>query len=217
MGFTVATRPSEWRLSATWEDLHEDTVELQRRGGSPRRRLAGLKRGAHVALLLPNARDRLLAYKDELEARFGRQRPDALIFQVIDLDDGPVWARPRGGGRRVPLAWTTNSYDRWVQRVWVPARAAAARAPDAPAGMARMAFYDCRHTAISMALHSTLVMGPLGVNLHPLAAMAGHSIQTLEDHYRHIIVRYVGKPAIDLVEECAEARRRVEETPFVGG
>jgi hypothetical protein len=45
-----------------------------------------------------------------------------------------------------------------------------------------MRLYDCRHTAISMALH-------------PLAAMAGHNVQTLENYYRRII----GK----LVEECA--------------
>ena len=214
MGFTVATRPSEWRLSATWEDLRADTVELQRRGRPPGRRIAGLKRGAHVALLLPNARDRLLTYKDQLEARFGRQRPDALIFQVLDEDEGPIWARPRGGGRLVPLAWTTSFYNRWVRRVWMPAREAAARAPDAPPGLATMKFYDCRHTAISMALHSTLAMGPLGVNLHPLAAMAGHNVQTLENHYRHIIVRYIGKPPIDLVEECARAREQVELAPF---
>jgi hypothetical protein len=215
MGFTVATRPSEWRLSATWEDLYEDTVELQRRRHSPRRRVAGLKRGAHVALLLPNARDRLLAYRDALEARFGPQPADALIFQVLD-EDGPVWVRPRGGGRRVPLAWTKNFYNQWIHRVWHAVRSVAAQAPDAPPGLASMTLYDCRHTAISMALHSTLVMGPLGVNLHPLAAMAGHSIQTLEDHYRHIIVRYVGKPAIDIEAECATARRQVEEAPFLG-
>jgi hypothetical protein len=74
----------------------------------------------------------------------------------------------------------------------------------------------CRHTAISMALHSTLVTGPLGMNLHPLAAMAGHSIQALEDRYRHIIVGCLDKTAIDLKEECAEARSRVEEAPFSG-
>jgi hypothetical protein len=79
-----------------------------------------------------------------------------------------------------------------------------------------MKFYGCRHTAISMALHSTLVMGPLGMNLHPLAAMAGHSIQTLESCYRHIIVRYIGKPPIDLRRECAKAKARVEEAPFQG-
>jgi len=79
-----------------------------------------------------------------------------------------------------------------------------------------MTFYDCHHTAISMALHSTLVMGPLGMNLHPLAAMAGHSIRTLEGHYRHIIVRYAGKPPIDPQGECLDARTRVEEAPFVG-
>jgi hypothetical protein len=215
LGFTVATRPSEWRLTATWEDLREDTVEMQRRGGTSGRRVGGLKRGAHVALLLPNARDRLLAYRDELESRFGRQPADALIFQVLDAD-GPMWIRPRGGGRRVPLAWTKDFYSQWVHRVWRPARAIAAQAPDAAPGLATMTFYDCRHTAISMTLHSTLVMGPLGVNLHPLAAMAGHSIQTLEDYYRHIIVRYLGKPPIDLVKECADARRQVEAAPFRG-
>jgi len=213
MGFTVATRPSEWRMSATWGDLREDTVEFQRRGRRSGRRVAGLKRGAHVALLLPNARDRLLSFRHELERRFGAQPPHALIFQVLDAD-GPVWVRPRSGGGRVPLAWPMNTYKTWTQRVWGSAREAAARAPDAPPGLARMTFYDCRHTAISLALHSTLVMGPLGMNLHPLAAMAGHSIQTLEDRYRHIIVRYIGKPAIDLEEECRAARERVAEAPF---
>lgn len=96
----------------------------------------------------------------------------------------------------------------------MPAREGAARAPDAPPGLATMKFYDCRHTAISMALHSTLAMGPLGLNLHPLAAIAGHNIQTLENHYRHIIVRYIGKPPIDLVEECTRAREQVELAPF---
>jgi len=215
MGFTVATRPSEWRLMAAWEDLREDTVELHRRGLPRGRRLAGLKSGAHVALLLPNARDRLMDYRRTLETIYGPQPAEGLVFQVLG-EEGPIWARPHGGGRRVPLAWTKNTDARWVRQVWWPARALAARAPDSPRGLATMKFYDCRHTAISMALHSTLVMGPLGMNLHPLAAMAGHSIQTLESHYRHIIVRYIGKPPIDLVEECARAREQVERRPFRG-
>jgi hypothetical protein len=82
--------------------------------------------------------------------------------------------------------------------------------------MSAMTFYDCRHTAISMALHSTLVIGPMGMNLHPLAAIAGHNIRTLEDYYRHIIARYIGKPPIDLEEECARARAQVEDHPFLG-
>lgn len=110
LGFTVATRPSEWRLSVTWAGLLADTVELQRPGGRGTRQVAGLKRGAHVALLLPNARDRLLLYRRALESRFGPQPSHALVFQVL-AEDGPVWARPRGGGRRVPLAWTTNFYN----------------------------------------------------------------------------------------------------------
>jgi hypothetical protein len=213
MGFTVATRPSEWRLAATWEDLRETTVEMQRPRRSGNRSPAGLKTGAHVALLLPNARDRLLSYRRALEALYGPQPADALVFQLLG-PDGPEWTRPKGRGERVPMAWTTSAYNQWVLRIWAPARSAAARSPDAPPGLATMKFYDCRHTAISMALHSTLVMGPLGMNLHPLAAMAGHNIQTLENHYRHIIVRYIGKPPIDLWQECARARTGVEEAPF---
>jgi hypothetical protein len=121
MGFSVATRPSEWRLSATWAALHEDTVELQRPGRRRSRRLAGLKRGAHVALLLPNAYDRLVAYRDALERRFGRQPSDALIFQVLDLD-GPLWARPRGRGGRVPVAMTRNAYNPGRRRGRQPQR-----------------------------------------------------------------------------------------------
>jgi hypothetical protein len=212
MGFTVATRPSEWRLAATWGDLRETTVEMQRPRRSETRSAGGLKTGAHVALLLPNARDRLLSYRRALEVLYGAQPADALVFQLLG-PDGPEWTRQRGRSRRVPIAWTRKAYDRWVLRIWAPARTAAARSPDAPPGLATMKFYDCRHTAISMTLHSTLVMGPLGMNLHPLAAMAGHNIQTLENHYRHIIVRYLGKPPIDLVEECAQARAQVERAP----
>ena len=61
-----------------------------------------------------------------------------------------------------------------------------------------MTFYDCRHTAISMALHSTLVVGPYGMNLHNLAGWAGHDIQTLQRYYAHFIARYRGKEPIDL-------------------
>ena len=213
MGFTVATRPSEWRFAATWGDLREGTVELQRAGRRQSQRPAGLKTGAHAALLLPNARDRLLAYRGALKALYGPQSSNALVFQVLDVD-GPVWGKSKGDGSRVPLAWAKNAYNQRVKRIWAPARITASKAPDAPPGLATMKFYDCRHTAISMALHSTLVMGPLGMNLHPLAAMAGHSIQTLERYYLHIIVRYIDKPPIDLRQGCARARASVEEAPF---
>jgi integrase len=156
-----------------------------------------------------------MSYRRALEARYGSQPPHALIFQVLDVD-GPAWAKPKGASRRVPLAWTKNAYNQWVRRIWMPARVLASQAPDAPPGLAAMTFYDCRHTAISMALHSTLVMGPLGMNLHSLAALAGHDIATLEHYYRHVIARYVGKPPIDLQQECAKARARVEESPFRG-
>jgi hypothetical protein len=77
-----------------------------------------------------------------------------------------------------------------------------------------MRFYDCRHTAISMALHSTLAMGPYGMNLHNLAGWAGHDVQTLQRYYAHVIARYQGTEPIDLDRECADARARVEAKPF---
>ena len=214
MGFTVAARPSEWRLTATWDDIHDETVELQRPGRGRAVSLSGLKRGAHVALLLPNAHDRLMSYRRALEARHGPQPGHALVFQVLG-QDGPIWI-PKGGYRPIPLAWTKHAYNQWVRRVWGPARAVASRAPDAPPGLARMTFYDCRHTAISMALHSTLIVGPLGMNLHPLAGWAAHDIETLERYYRHLIARYLDKPPIDLTGECVRARAAVEEAPFRG-
>ena len=79
-----------------------------------------------------------------------------------------------------------------------------------------MRFYDCRHTAISMALHSTLVIGPHGMNLHSLAGWAGHDVQTLQRYYAHVIARYHGAEPIDLESECAEARARVAAEPRGG-
>jgi hypothetical protein len=215
MGFTVAARPSEWRLTATWADIHDETVELQRPSHRGARNTGGLKRGAHVALLLQNAHDRLITYRQSLEDRFGPQPDDGLVFQVLGAD-GPIWTTSQDGSRVIPVAWTTNAYNQWVRRVWAPARLVASRAPDAPAGLEQMTLYDCRHTAISMALHSTMVVGPLGMNLHPLAAWAAHDIETLQRYYRHLIARYLNKPPIDLQEECSAARAAVEEKPFRG-
>jgi integrase len=213
MGFTIASRPSEWRLSATWGNLHAETVELQRSGEDDPEDIPGLKRGAHVALLLSPARDRISAYRKALEERFGPQLPNGLIFQVI-AEDGPVWVESDDDGPSVPLAMDVDAYNRWTARVWRPAREAAAQAPDAPAGLAKMTFYDLRHTAISMALHSRLVMGPHGTNLHPLAGWAAHDIQTLQRYYAHFIARYQGGEPIDLEEECGRARAQVEARPF---
>ena len=76
------------------------TVELQRGPRMTPRTVAGLKTGAHVALLLPNASDRLFAYRDALEDRFGPQPDNGLVFQVLE-EDGPVWVRrPRRRARR---------------------------------------------------------------------------------------------------------------------
>jgi integrase len=213
MGYTIASRPSEWRLSATWGNLHSETVELQRSEEDDPEDVPGLKRGAHVAMLLSPARERIGAYRAALEERYGVQPPNGLVFQVLD-EEGPVWVEPKEGGARMPLAMDVDSYNRWTQRVWRPAREVAAQAPDAPMGLAKMTFYDLRHTAISMALHSTLVMGPHGTNLHPLAGWAAHDIQTLRRYYAHFIARYQGQQPIDLEEECARARAQVVASPF---
>jgi hypothetical protein len=77
-----------------------------------------------------------------------------------------------------------------------------------------MRFYDLRHTAISMALHSTLVMTKHGMNLHNLAAWTGHDVQTLQRTYSHIIARYRAAKPIDLEKELARARAQVEKRPF---
>ena len=63
-----------------------------------------------------------------LEDRFGPQPQNGLVFQVLG-DEGPVWVTAEDGGEPVPLAWSKNAYNQWVQRVWNPARTAAAQAP----------------------------------------------------------------------------------------
>ncbi len=211
MGFTVAARPSEWLHSARWRDVHEHSVELQRPQGYDEEDV-GLKTGARAALLLPNAAERIEAYRRKLEAEFGSQPEDALVFPSLG-EDGPLW-EDRPEGQRAPMPWSDNEYKRWTARVWRPARETAAKAPGAPAGLSRMRFYDCRHTAISLALHSTLVVGPYGMNLHNLAAWAGHDVQTLQRYYAHVIARYQGKEPIDLERECSEARAAVAAEPF---
>ena len=210
MGFTVAARPSEWLYSATWGDVHPGSVELQRQQGSTDGAAIGLKTGARAALLLSSAADRLSTYHHALENRFGEQPEDGLVFQALG-PEGPLWTEEKG--LRVPLAWDYDHYKRWTARVWRPARARAAKVPDAPPGLNTMCFYDCRHTAISMALHSTLVMSPYGMNLHNLAGWAGHDVQTLQRYYAHVIARYQALEPIDLEKECAAARARVVADP----
>jgi hypothetical protein len=219
MGFTVAARPSEWLNSATWGDLYESTVEFQRSEG-PRSTSnqsvvveadgfgPGLKTGARAALVLPGAGDRLAHYRRELEARHGKQPDTGLVFQALGAE-GPLWW---DDGR--PVAWSPDDYKRWTARVWRPARERAASATDVPNGIDAMRFYDLRHTAISMALHSTLVMTRHGMDLHNLAAWAGHDVQTLQRRYSHIIARYRTGDPIDLDRELARARAQVEERPL---
>lgn len=221
LGYTIASRPSEWRRSVTWDDLFAPsadtgigTVELQQLNiDEELESISGLKTGAHVCLLLPNGWDRILTYREALEDRFGAQPGHGLVFQVLD-EDGPVWVPSTEDETPLPLAMNKNDYNRWTARVWRPARDIAAKAPDAPAGLERMTFYDCRHTAISMALHSTLVVGPLGMNLHPLSQWAAHDIQTLQRYYSHIIARYYRQEPIDIVAEVRRARAAVAANPF---
>lgn len=213
MGFTIAARPSEWLYSATWGDLHHSSIELQRPNTekTPITHNIGLKTGARAALLLPNARERIEHYRNALQTRFGPQPINALIFQTIG-PNGPTWTAQHKK-KSAPVPWTYNDYKRWTARIWRPARQAAALAPDTPPGLTTMRFYDCRHTAISMALHSTLVTGPHGMNLHNLAGWAGHDVQTLQRYYAHIIARYQGTAPIDLTTECETAKQRVEAEP----
>lgn len=209
MGFTIAARPSEWLRSATWGDVYDGTVELQATDGFGEDVAApGLKTGARAALLLPNARDRVLAYREALEARFGRPPDDGLVFQVLS-EEGPLWYEDGA-----PVPWSLDGYKRWSARVWRPARAVAAQASEVPDWVAQMTVYDLRHTAISLALHSTLVVTRGGMNLHNLAAYAGHDVTTLQRYYSHIIARYRQRKPIDLDAECQRVRRRVERKPF---
>ena len=210
MGFAVATRPSEWLYSARWRDIHERSVEFQQSDAAHQGPIIGLKSGARAALLLERARERLMVYRQALEQRFGEQPPHSLVFQALG-PEGPLWVTE--GGENVPLAWTRESYLNWTSRVWRPARERAALAPDVDPRIAKMRFYDCRHTAISMALHSKLVVNEHGMNLHSLAAWAGHDVQTLQGYYAHVIARYLGAPAMDLEAECAGARERVRAEP----
>jgi hypothetical protein len=52
------------------------------------------------------------------------------------------------------------------------------------------------------------------MNLHNLAAWAGHDVQTLQRYYAHVIARYQGGEPIDLERECSEARAAVAAEPF---
>jgi len=124
MGFTIAARPSEWLLSATWADVREHTVELQavqNELGEDSQLEVGLKTGARAALLLPNAYERLIAYREALEARYGEQPNNALVFQVLSKQ-GPLWYEDG-----FPVEWSADHYKRWTARVWRPARKVAAQ------------------------------------------------------------------------------------------
>jgi integrase len=212
MGFTVAARPSEWLASVTWTDVGEHSVQLQavqNALGEESDVEVGLKTGARAALLLPNAYDRLMAYRRALEDRFGEQPDNALVFQVLSKQ-GPLWYEDA-----FPVEWSEDDYKRWTARVWRPARKVAAKAPDTDDWISGLTFYELRHSAISTALHSTLAMTKDGMNLHTLASYAGHDVQTLQRYYAHVIARYRDTRPIDLETECKRARKQVKARPFV--
>jgi hypothetical protein len=211
MGFTVAARPSEWLASVTWADVGEHTVQLQavqNALGEESDVEVGLQTGARAALLLPNAYDRLIAYREALEDRFGEQLDNALVFQVLSKD-GPLWYEDG-----FPVEWSQDHYKRWTARVWRPARLVAAQAPDTENWIAGLTFYELRHSAISTALYSTLAMTKDGMNLHTLASYAGHDVQTLQRYYAHVIACYRDARPIDLEAECKKARKQVKARPF---
>jgi integrase len=211
MGFTVAARPSEWLMSVTWADVDAHSVQLQavqNQLGEDSDVEVGLKTGARAALLLPNAYDRLISYRKALETRFGSQPDNALVFQVLSKQ-GPLWYEDG-----FPVEWSEDHYKRWTARVWRPARKVAAQAPDTEDWIADLTFYELRHSAISTALHSTLVMTKDGMNLHTLASYAGHDVQTMQRYYAHVIARYRNARPINLEAECKAARRQVQATPF---
>src|SRR3954453_4034678 len=211
MGFTVAARPSEWLASATWTDVGDRAVQLQavqNALGEESDVEVGLKTGARAALLLPNAYDRLIAYREALERRFGEQPDNALVFQVLSKD-GPLWYEDG-----FPVGWSEDHYKRWTARVWRPGREVGAEAPDTEDWIAGLTFYELRHSAISTALHSTLTMTKDGMNLHTLASYAGHDAQPLQRYYAHVIARYRNARPVNLEAECTRARRQVSATPF---
>ena len=113
-----------------------------------------------MALLLRNAYDRLVAYRRALEARYSKQPDNGVVFQECSRE-GPLWYEDG-----FPVEWSADHYKRWTARVWRPAREVAAQAPDTEDWIAGLTFYELRHSAISTALHSTLVMSKDGMNLH---------------------------------------------------
>jgi len=202
MAEIVALRPSELLLSARWGDLHERTLWIQQAEAIDQDEDPdeGLKTGPRAAFVLPTARAELLALREEIQRRFGPVHDDGLIFQRLGAK-GPMWT-PDGE----PVAWSLDQYKRFTARVYRPARRAAAMAPDVPAWVARMRFYDLRHGAVSLALHG-------GMPQHQLQRYSGHSEKTLNDVYAHLIKEYEGRPVIDMAEEAERARAAVAARP----
>lgn len=201
MAEAPAVRPSEILNSARWEDRHQRTLWIQRAEvDEDDDHETGLKTGARAALILSTARQELLDMRVQLEPRSGPIPDHALIFQR--RDPGMLrWTRQGD-----PVPWSLDDYKRFTARVFRPAREIAASAPDVPAWVARMRFYDLRPGAVSLALHD-------GVPQHELCQHAGDSEKTLNDIYRHIIKEYEDLPAIDMSAEAERARAHISARP----
>jgi hypothetical protein len=200
MGEGIACRPSELRLSATWDGIGARTLLLQTVVEPDERDDAeGLKTGARSTLLLPTAREDVRTFGAALDARFGPQPGHGLIFQARG-PSGPLW----DGEEPVPTSWT--AYNNWVKRVWRPACQVAARSERSLSWVAKARLYDARHSAVSLAIRA-------GYDQGQVARYAGHTIQTLAEIYQHVFDEYEGSDPIEMAELAADARRRVIESP----
>ena len=117
MGFTVAARPSEWLGPPRWRDVREGTVELQavqNELGDESDAEVGLKTGARAGAAAAQRLRAPVAYRRALEARFGLQPDNALVFQEVSKD-GPLWYEDG-----FPVEWSADHYKRWTARVLAP-------------------------------------------------------------------------------------------------
>lgn len=215
LAHTVASRPSEWLNSATWDSIGKRSVSFSRPDYVPKTS-PGLKTGKRVSVLTPVARDRILAYKAMLEAEHGPQPGHGLVFAVLDPRTGaPLWDGV------APVRWKPNDWRRWTSRVWRPAQTAALGAPDvrradgfAPE-LASITAYNLRHTAITLALRSTLYQTAHGPDVYRLAQAAGHDATTLQRDYASWIAEYDDDDLFELDEHLEQARLQVERSPYI--
>jgi hypothetical protein len=107
MGFSIATRPKEWRESATWDNLFPPndvsgigSIVLQMDRGRGREEVvSGLKNGAHVALLFANALASYSGHDVKTLETYYRHIIERYMGQsAIDMPDESRAARAQVGG-----------------------------------------------------------------------------------------------------------------------